>query len=97
MLRFFAIVWGKFVQAFQDAQEFQQRIWVVSIQKGGERQGSAFNDTYVINEDGFDSPMQWMNNKGYTAENIEKVDNMQCSQVVTVEFENYQHSLMRVK
>lgn len=90
-------VWERFVKAFQYSQEFQQRIWVVSIQKGDEQKKSVFNDTCLVNEDCFDTPMHWMKSKGYSEESIKKVDNMKCSQVLTVEFENYRHSLMRVK
>jgi len=97
MLRLFTIAWRKLIQAFQEAQEFQQRVWIVSIQKGAKQQGGVLHDTYVVNEDGFDIPMQWMNNKGYSADSIKKVDKMSRSQVITIILGNYQHSLMRVK
>jgi len=90
-------VWRRFVKAFQATQEFQQRIWVVSIQNGEQHTKSVFNDTYLVNEDSFDTPMHWMESKGYSAESIKKVDKMQRSQLLTIEFENYRHSLMRVK
>ncbi|MFT7053156.1 MAG: hypothetical protein ACJAU1_000708 [Psychromonas sp.] len=97
MFRLFDIIWKGFVKAFQSSQEFQQRIWVVSIHKGSLQKKSVFNDTYLVNEDSFDTPMHWMNIKGYSAESIKKVDKMQRSQVVTIELGNYCHSLMRVK
>jgi len=97
MFRLFDIVWKGFVKAFQSSQEFQQRIWVVSIQNGSQQKKSVFNDTYLVNEDSFDTPMHWMESKGYSAESIKKIDKMQCSQVLTIELENYHHSLMRVK
>ena len=97
MLRLFTIAWRKFIQACKEIQEFQQRVWIVSIQKGDKQQGGVLHNTYVINEDGFDSPMQWMNNKGYSPESINKVDKMSRSQVVTIILGNYQHSLVRVK
>ena len=97
MFKLFNIVWKRFVKAFQSSQEFQQRIWVVSIQKGEQQKNSFFNDTFLVNEDCFDTPMNWMSNKGYSAKSIKEVDKMQCSQVLTIEFENYRHSLMRVK
>ncbi|MGB5445130.1 MAG: hypothetical protein WBM99_06440 [Psychromonas sp.] len=96
MLKLCAIVWKKFIQAFQETQEFQQRVWVVSIAKN-EQQGGTLQNTYIINEDGFDRPMQWMNNKGYSPESIHKVDKMGRSQVVTVVAGSYLHSLLRVK
>ncbi|MFT5654002.1 MAG: hypothetical protein ACI8UC_001060 [Psychromonas sp.] len=97
MRRLFKLGWKRFVKAFQSYQEFQQRIWVVSIQKGDQQKKSVFNDTCLVNEDCFDTPMDWMSDKGYSVESIKKVDKMKCSQVLTIEFENYRHSLMRVK
>ncbi|HEY5715604.1 MAG TPA: hypothetical protein VIS54_04265 [Psychromonas sp.] len=97
MFRLCAIAWKRFVKAFQEAQEFQQRVWVVSIQKSDKQQSGVLQDTYVINEDCFDRPMQWMNSKGYSPESIKKVDKMGRSQVVTIISGNYQHSLLRVK
>ena len=87
----------RFINAMLDAQEFQQRIWVVSIQKMENQQGHVLNDTYLVNEDSFDTPMQWMHKKGYSADLINKVDKMKPSQVVTLQLNNIQHSLMRVK
>lgn len=87
----------RFIKAFIDAQEFQQRIWVVSIQQAAHQQGHVLNDTYVISEDNFDIPMQWMHKKGYSADLINKVDKMKPSQVLTLQVNDIQHSLMRVK
>ncbi|MFT6925542.1 MAG: hypothetical protein ACJAZP_001126 [Psychromonas sp.] len=97
MFRLFNKVWKPCAKAFHASQEFQQRIWVVSIQQGEQQKNSAFNNTYLINEDSFDTPMHWMYDKGYSAGDIKKVDKMQRSQVLVIEFENYIHSLIRVK
>lgn len=87
----------RFIKEFVDAQEFQQRIWVVSIQQSANQQGSALNDTYLVSEDNFETPMQWMHNKGYSSDHINRIEKMKTSQVLTLQVYNIQHSLMRVK
>lgn len=71
--------------------EFQQRIWVVSIVK------ESYTDTFVVNEGGFEEPLQWMRRKGYSAEMLARVDAMARSQVVQLELGGQCHRLMRVK
>jgi hypothetical protein len=71
--------------------EFQQRIWVVSIIK------DAYTDTFIVNEDSFEEPMQWMHRKGYSAELLQRVNEMQRSQVIQLELGDVSHRLMRVK
>lgn len=85
------------IKGFVDAQQFQQRIWVVSIQTGVNQQGSILNDTYLVSEDDFENPMQWMHKKGYSQAQIENIDKMKLSQVVTFTVSDIEHSLMRVK
>ncbi|NOH78366.1 hypothetical protein F0231_01275 [Vibrio sp. RE86] len=75
-----------------DVLDFQSRVWVVSVY-AGEHKG----ESYVVNEDSFSEPMQWMKRKGYTEAMIEQIDKMQRSQVKEFELENVKHRLMRVK
>lgn len=72
--------------------DFQSRVWVVSVY-AGEHKG----ESYVVNEDGFSEPMQWMKRKGYSAIMIEQIEQMKCSQVKEFELEKVKHRLMRVK
>ncbi len=71
--------------------EFQQRIWVVSIVK------ESYTDTFVVNEGGFEEPLQWMRRKGYSAEMLARVEAMARSQVLQLECAGQHHRLMRVK
>ncbi|WP_051333638.1 hypothetical protein [Aliagarivorans marinus] len=83
----------KSLKAFiANAVEFQSRIWVVD-EFSGPHKGSA----YVVNEDDFDAPLQWMRRKGYGQAELDKVDAMRRSQVVVVEFADISHRLVRVK
>ena len=89
--------WNAFTYACQGFQEFQQRIWIVSIQKNATEQGTLLNDTFVVSEDSFSSPMSWMHKRGYNEVMISKVDKMQRSKVVKMSVDDEFHSLIRVK
>lgn len=78
-------------------QVFQARIWIVSIQKNTDQQGALLNDTFVVSEDSFSSPMSWMHARGYSEASINKLDMMQCSHLVTIRIDEQYHSVMRVK
>ena len=91
------INWQKFTQACSEIQQFQERIWVVSIQSTSGQQSTLLNDTFLVSEDSFDSPMQWMEKQGYQADIIKNVDKMQRSQAINIQLENSLHSLIRVK
>lgn len=82
---------AKVATLFAEICEFQQRIWVVSIIK------DAYTDTFIVNEDSFEEPMQWMHRKGYSAELLQRVNEMQRSQVIQLELGDVSHRLMRVK
>ena len=82
---------AKVATLFAELSEFQQRIWVVSIVK------ESYTDTFVVNEGGFEEPLQWMRRKGYSAEMLARVDAMARSQVVQLELGGQCHRLMRVK
>lgn len=91
------INWQKLTQACSDIQQFQERIWVVSIQSTSGPQNTLLNDTFLVSEDGFDRPMQWMEKQGYQADMIKSVDKMQRSQTLNIQLEKSLHSLIRVK
>ncbi|WP_295894446.1 hypothetical protein [uncultured Vibrio sp.] len=79
-------------EALKKALDFQSRLWVVNVY-AGESKGESF----VINEDSFAEPLQWMKRKGYDDYMLQKVDAMQRSQVIEFSLEAVQHRLMRVK
>ncbi|MGY4028309.1 hypothetical protein ACW5WQ_20590 [Aeromonas rivuli] len=82
---------AKVATLFAELCEFQQRIWVVSIIK------DAYTDTFIVNEDSFEEPMQWMRRKGYSADLLQRVNEMRRSQVIQLELGDVSHRLMRVK
>ncbi len=87
----------KLIQACSEIQQFQERIWIVSIQQRSGQQSKLLNDTFVVSEDSFQCPMQWMKKRGYSVEYIKSIDKMQRSQTLHIQLENSQHSLLRVK
>lgn len=89
--------WLRFVATCQRAQAFQDRVWIVSIQKNPSDQDTIFKDTFVVSEDSFSSSMSWMHKRGYIDITINKVDKMKRSQVVNVLVNGQLHSLIRVK
>ncbi|PQJ85031.1 MULTISPECIES: hypothetical protein [Aliivibrio] len=78
--------------AISEVIEFQSRIWVINI-----HEGTLNDESFIINEDNFQEPMQWMVKRQYTSEMIEKVDAMKRSQIVVLMLNNVEHRLMRVK
>ena len=96
-VRLLSINWQKFTLLCSQTQQFQDRVWIVSIQQKRGQKSNLFNDTFVVSEDSFDKPMQWMEKQGYLPETMVDVDNMQRSQALKIELENSSHSLMRVK
>ncbi|WP_019615410.1 hypothetical protein [Psychromonas ossibalaenae] len=88
---------SRLITFFSNIQQFQERIWVVSIQPNLEMNNNVLNNTFLVSEDSFDSPMQWMEKQGYRAEIINRVDRMRRSQVIKIQLENSLHSLIRVK
>jgi len=97
MATLLSINWQKFTLLCSQTQQFQDRVWIVSIQQKTGQKSNLFNDTFVVSEDSFDKPMQWMEKQGYQPEIINDVNNMQRSQAIKIELENSLHSLMRVK
>ncbi|RYU47918.1 hypothetical protein ERW51_02280 [Aliivibrio finisterrensis] len=78
--------------AIGEVIEFQSRIWVINI-----HEGTLNDESFIINEDSFQEPMQWMVKRQYTTEMIGRVDAMKRSQVLVLTFNNTEHRLIRVK
>ncbi|MGR5178343.1 hypothetical protein ACPV4B_16940 [Vibrio parahaemolyticus] len=82
----------RILSVLSDAIEFRSRIWVVHISE------SLLKDqSFVVNEDQFSSPLSWMKHKGYSEEMLNKVESMKPSQVIVIELGETTHQLMRVK
>lgn len=59
----------------------------------GEHKG----ESYVVNEDTFSEPLQWMKKKGYQESMLNKVEAMKRSQILEFDLGRVKHHLMRVK
>ena len=77
---------------FNELLDFQSRIWVVHI-----FEGSITDQSFVINEDGFKEPLEWMKKRDYQGKMLDRVDKIKVSQVIEIQFEDKMHRLMRVK
>jgi DNA topoisomerase IA len=72
--------------------EFRSRIWVVYVEDTSFR-----SQSYVVNEDGFNEPLQWMKNKGYCDVMLQDVEEMRRSQIKQFQLGKITHHLTRVK
>ena len=82
----------RLAQAVGEVIEFQSRIWIINI-----HEGTLNDESFIINEDNFQEPMQWMVKRKYSTEMIDKVDMMKRSQVIVLMLNNVEHRLIRVK
>ncbi|EGQ8125441.1 hypothetical protein H320_03775 [Vibrio parahaemolyticus 49] len=82
----------KFTQVTSEILDFQARVWVVNVYTGEHR-----GESYVVNEDAFSVPLQWMKKKGYQESMLNKVEAMKRSQVLEFDLGLVKHRLMRVK
>jgi len=78
--------------AIGEVIDFRSRVWVIRISE------SRFKDeSFVINEDSFQEPLQWMKRRHYSPVMLEQVEAMQRSQVRIFNIGEQTHRLMRVK
>ena len=59
----------------------------------GEHKG----ESYVVNEDAFSVPLQWMKKKGYQESMLNKIEAMKRSQLLAFDLELVKHRLIRMK
>ncbi len=84
--------WQRLLTAFQSVMDYQQRIWVVNVRE------SRFQDaSFIVSEDSFTTPLQWMSKKGYSEAMLSDVEGMKRSQVLEFTLGDSQHRVMRVK
>ncbi|KAA8670121.1 hypothetical protein MID13_05060 [Vibrio gigantis] len=83
---------SKLKNYFSDLLDFQSRIWVVHI-----FEDSITDQSFVVNEDAFKEPLEWMKKRDYQSKMLDRVDKMKISQVIEIQFEDKMHRLMRVK
>lgn len=75
-----------------EALDFRSRIWVIRISESRLK-----DESFIINEDSFQEPLQWMKRRHYSLSMLEQVENMQRSQVRTFQVGQQTHRLLRVK
>ncbi len=78
--------------AIADVLEFQSRIWVVNVYSGPQK-----GESFIVNEDSFSAPLQWMKRKGYNYSMLQQVETMERSQIIEFDLDSVKHRLMRVK
>ncbi|UPS12758.1 hypothetical protein J6320_02975 [Vibrio alginolyticus] len=83
---------NKIAKVMGEVLDFQARVWVVNVY-AGEHKG----ESYVVNEDAFSEPLQWMKKKGYQESMLNKVEAMKRSQILEFDLGRVKHRLMRVK
>ena len=66
---------------FSTLLDFQSRIWVVHI-----FEDSISDQSFVINEDDFKEPLEWMRKRDYHSKMLDRVDKMKISQVFEIQF-----------
>ncbi|MGF1681680.1 hypothetical protein [Photobacterium minamisatsumaniensis] len=85
-------LWQRFKSAAIEVMDFKSRVWVINIHS------SVLQDeSFVINEDSFQEPLQWMKRRQYTSDMQAKVEQMKTSQVLVFHIDGVRHRLMRVK
>ena len=70
----------------------KKRLWIVHVDEGGLK-----NQSFIVDEDNFEKPMEWMLNKHYSVTDLENVNNMKRAEVYSVKLANAKHSLIRAK
>ncbi len=82
----------KIQNTLSEVLDFQSRIWVVNVYSGSQK-----GESFIVNEDAFSAPLQWMKRKGYNTSMLQQVETMERSQVLEFDLDNVKHRLMRVK
>ncbi|MDX2320385.1 MAG: hypothetical protein QNK26_07280 [Moritella sp.] len=70
----------------------KKRLWIVQVDEGGLK-----NQSFIVDEDNFQQPMDWMLNRHYSVTDLQNVNNMKRAEVVSVQLANAKHSLIRAK
>jgi len=91
-LQYFSQRANYFCQVLLAQLDSKKRIWIVQVDEGGLK-----NQSFIVDEDNFQQPMEWMLNKHYSATDLNNVNNMKRADVVSVKLANARHSLIRAK
>lgn len=89
----FSTEWlSRIKSAIKEAIDFRSRIWVIRISETRLK-----DESFIINEDSFQEPLQWMKRRKYSAVMLEQVEAMKLSQVLILSVGGQTHRLLRVK
>ncbi len=89
----FGSTWlSKFKGAFEGAIDFRSRVWVIRVSESRLK-----DESFIINEDSFQEPLQWMKRRNYSSVMLEQVEAMQRSHVRIFNVGSQTHHLLRVK
>ncbi|QFI37137.1 hypothetical protein FR932_04480 [Moritella marina ATCC 15381] len=82
----------KFSQRLLANLDSKKRLWIVQVDEGGLK-----NQSFIVDEDSFQQPLDWMLKRHYSVIDLENVDKMKCAEMVSVQLENAKHCLIRAK
>ncbi|MCQ1061117.1 hypothetical protein ACQKPX_05040 [Photobacterium sp. DNB23_23_1] len=85
-------LWQRFKSAAIDVLDFKSRVWVVNI-----RSSTLQDESFVVSEDNFKQPLQWMKSKQFDDGMLSHVEKMKVSQVLVFNLEGIRYRLLRVK
>ncbi len=89
----FGATWlSRIKRAIVEAIDFRSRVWVIRISESRLK-----DESFIINEDSFQEPLQWMKRRNYSPVMLEQVEALQCSQVRIFNVGDQTHRLLRVK
>ncbi len=90
--RWFSDKIARIKSAVLNVLDFRSRIWVVRISETRLK-----DESFIINEDSFQEPLQWMKRRHYSLSMLDEVEHMQRSQVRIFHIGQQTHRLLRVK
>ncbi|GIC78162.1 hypothetical protein [Moritella sp. F3] len=88
----FSQLFNQFSQRLLSQLDSKKRLWIVQVDEGGLK-----NQSFIVDEDNFQQPLDWMLNRHYSITDLENVDKMKRAEVVSVQLVNAKHSLIRAK
>nr|WP_255555364.1 hypothetical protein [Enterovibrio paralichthyis] len=89
---FWEKIQNSLLHSLDDLMEFQERVWIVNI-----RESQMKNESFVVSEDSFREPMEWMVDQDYPDDVLEDLELLKPSQSICFKVGNAEHCIMRVK
>lgn len=89
---FFRTMNQKLAGKLKQSSEFRERMWIVNV-----RESTLKNEAFVVSEDSFSEPMQWMRRQNYSEYMIDELNQLKLSQSIHFTVGNAEHCILRVK